>query len=119
MDESQIRAISSYKQFTKRTYVPGDMVLVPIDALMFATYQTPWPDLDSYVRDRCVYDPETNEELIWYVTENWSDTTPPPIYIDILNDGVALVDGLHRTMWYLLNGYLEIPAQLNVAPDSG
>lgn len=113
MDDSQHMAVDNYALVTGRQYSPGDLVTVPLDALVFSTYQTPWTDLEAYARERCIYDPETNDELIHYVTGNWSLTEPPPIYLDILKDGVALVDGLHRATWHFLNGRSTIKAYLN------
>lgn len=107
-------AIHAYEELTGRKYEPGDItVSIPLDALVFADYQQPWTSLEDYKRDRCIYDPETNAWLIAYVTEVLIKPTMPPIFIDILEDGVALVDGVHRVTANLIAGKEYIFARLN------
>lgn len=106
-------AIRAYENETGRTFVPGEVVEISVDALAFAEYQTPWLDLDSYIDARCIYDPETNGELVWLVTDFFLHTKTPPIFVDILSDGIALVDGSHRTTAAFIAGKSTILAQLN------
>ena len=114
MDEQQKLAVEAYEENFGRVFVPDDeVVMIPIDALLFSEYQHVWTDLDEYWQDRCIYDPETNEELIYFVTTLLREDGIPPIYVDILEDGVALVDGVHRTTAAFIAGDTHIAANLN------
>ena len=113
MDDSQTFAISEYLIKTGRVYEPGDYTHIPIDALMFSDYQVPWKDLDEYKEKRCNYDPETNEWLVHYVTEDLMKVEVPAIYVDITETGVNIVDGAHRVTAYLIAGQEDVLARLN------
>lgn len=113
-DDYRELAIHNYERKTGRTFIPGDVVEMPIDALVFAEYQKPWVTLEAFAEDRCVYDQETNEWLVYYVTEGLLAPEVPPIYLDILDDGVALVDGAHRTAARFIAGLPTISVQLNL-----
>jgi len=116
VDFNQQTAINAYYSKTLRKYVPGEKVLLPTDALVFAEYQQPWKTLEEFKANRCHYDPETNEELIYFVTEALLGNggfEVPPIYVDILYNGIALVDGAHRTTACLIAEIPYVPAQLN------
>lgn len=113
MDYNQEVAIKVYENKFGRTFVPGEIVDVPVDALLFSVYQMPWKTLEEYRKARCIYDAETNDELIYLVTTLLREPEIPPIYVDILSDGVALVDGTHRVTAALIAGDVTIPAQLN------
>lgn len=113
MDDNQITAISCYKMNTGRTFVPGEIVEIPIDALVFTEYQKVWTNLQDFEEDRCIYDSETNEWLVDLVTEVLLEPDIPPIYVDVLPDGLALVDGVHRTTAAFISNRSTILAQLN------
>jgi len=113
MDEGQEQAIAAYLEKTGRTFVPGAVIPIATDALVFAEYQQPWPTIEKYTEDRCIYDPETNEWLISLVSEVLLDVKIPPIYVDILEDGIALVDGCHRVTAHLISGHEVVWAQIN------
>lgn len=115
MDEEQKVAVQAYLQKTGRKYTPGDVARIPIDALIFSEYQgeSIYLSIEDFRARRCIYDPETNSWLEWYVEERLLEDDIPPIYIDILNDGVALVDGSHRVTAHLIAGHRYIRAHLN------
>jgi hypothetical protein len=113
MDEGQQVAVEAYLKKTGRTFVPGAIIPIATDALVFAEYQQPWPTLARYQADRCIYDPETNEWLVDLVSKVLLQPTMPAIYVDVLDDGIALVDGCHRTTAYLIAGREFIWAQIN------
>lgn len=113
MDYQQMVAVVSYKKTTGQTFTPGEIVEIPIDALMFSVYQKPWATLEMYREVRCIYDPETNEELVYLVTQLLNEPHIPPIYVDVLHDGVALVDGVHRVTAAMIAGKTHVLAQLN------
>lgn len=114
-DYNQKVAIKGYWERTGRTFVPGQMVEIPTDALVFTDYQQVWTTVDDYRKGRCHSDPETNEELVYYVTHELLDPELPPVYVDITDDGVALVDGVHRTTAALIANQPTIYAYLNGA----
>lgn len=75
----------------------------PLDALVFAGYQTPYTSLDEYGEKRCTYDRETNAWLIQYVTEMAANVDRlPPVLIHIRPNGLCLVDGWHRASALLM-----------------
>lgn len=113
MDDSQRFAISEYQKVTGRVYEPGDYTHIPIDALVFSDYQVPWTTLENYKEKRCLYDPETNEWLVHYVTEELLKVAVPAIYVDITETGVNIVDGAHRVTAYLIAGQEDVLARLN------
>lgn len=114
MKPDQQLAVGAYILASKRRYYPTHYTVeVAVDKLRDTLYQKAWTTAEEYIKDRCVYDPETNEELLYYVTENWADTEFPPIYIDLLPDGVALVDGVHRLTAAFLLGRPTIKAHTN------
>lgn len=113
MDDQQRAAIEAYKKTMGIDFVPGEVVELPIDALVFNSYQPVWTDLESYRKQRCNYDDETNEWLEDMVREYLLEPHIPPIYVDILPDGVAVVDGVHRVSAHLIAGHTTILAQLN------
>lgn len=77
----------------------------PLDALVFAEHQTPWTHFDTYVKDRCHYDDETNDWLVRYVWEMaYAGDKLPPILLHVTDTGIALVDGCHRTSALLMFG---------------
>lgn len=113
MDEGQEVAVKAYLEKTGRHYVPGDLVEMPIDALVFTEYQRVWLTLEQYKAERCKYDPETNDWLVYQITETLLESDIPPIYVDILPDGVAIVDGSHRLTAHLIAGHETVLAHLN------
>lgn len=113
MDDNQSTAIEAYEKKTGRVFIPGPVVELSIDALAFAEYQQPWKTFREFVKARCHYDSETNEWLSEYVQETLLEPDIPPIYVDILNDGIALVDGAHRVTAYFIADRPTIRAQLN------
>lgn len=113
IDYQQEVAISEYLLATGRLFVPGDYEEIPIDALVFARYQTPWTTLEEYQKERCHYDPETNEWLVNYITEELLQPHIPPVYVDITETGLQLVDGKHRVTAHLIAGHETILVQLN------
>lgn len=114
MDYNQKVAVEAYREKTGRVYEPGEYVLLPIDALMFSEYQTtPWASLDEFKEKRCNYDQDTNNWLVYYVTEEMLKSDIPLIYVDITETGVNLVDGVHRVTAHLIAGADSIMAQLN------
>jgi hypothetical protein len=115
MDEYQEAAVQEYNKTTGRSFVPGDSIDIPTDALAFTKYQHAWTELEEFKSNRCIYDSETNDELICYVTEFLLGPEIPPIYIDILEDGVALVDGVHRVTAAFISGQPTIRAQINIS----
>lgn len=75
----------------------------PLDALVFASWQTPYTTLEMYRALRCKYDEETNLWLENYVKEMAAKPDDiPPVLLDITRRGVALVDGFHRTSALLM-----------------
>lgn len=75
----------------------------PLDALVFAEHQQPWTDLEQYKKDRCKYDRETNEWLVYYVRHMAGNVDNlPPVILDLTDTGVALVDGVHRASSLLM-----------------
>jgi hypothetical protein len=114
IEDTRELAIEAYERKTGRAFVPGEVVEIPVDALVFAEYQTTWASLEEFAEDRCRYDRETNEWLVYYVTEALLQPEVPPIYVDVLDEGVALVDGAHRTAAHFIAGRTTIPAQLNL-----
>lgn len=75
----------------------------PLDALVFASWQTPYTKLEMYRALRCKYDEETNLWLENYVKEMAAKPDNlPPVLLHISRRGVALVDGLHRTSALLM-----------------
>lgn len=113
MDEQQQIAVSEYLLRVGRIFEPGDIVEIPLDAMAFAKYQHPWLTLEDFIEARCNYDPETNEWLVHYVTEQMLDVTMPPVYVDVFTDGFALVDGAHRVTAHFIAGRETIKAHLN------
>jgi hypothetical protein len=115
MDENQQIAVSEYLIQTGRVFEPGEIVEIPLDALIFAQYQGQYiyPTLEDFKERRCKYDPETNEWLVNNVTEVLLRPEIPPIYVDITKNGVALVDGAHRVSARLIAGHQHILAHLN------
>lgn len=114
MDENQEAAVEVYEDRTGRRFVPGQIVELPIDALVFTEHQKVWTTLEDYKKDRCKYDPETNEWLVYFVTDFLRETPRIPlIFVDILDDGVALVDGVHRVTSAFIAEQPTILAQLN------
>lgn len=113
-DEQQQTAIAGYTKRTGRVFTPGEIVEVPVDALVFTEHQRVWTTLENYQQERCNYDPETNDWLVWLVTEFLLEPQIPPIYLDILPDGIALVDGAHRVTGALIAGRDTVRAHLNL-----
>jgi hypothetical protein len=113
MDDGQILAIEAYGKKTGRTFTPGEMVTIPIDALVFTEHQRVWKTLEEFKKDRCSFDPETNDWLVYYVTNTLLKADIPPIYVDVLDEGVAIVDGAHRVSARLIAGDEYVWAQLN------
>ena len=113
-DSGQRLAIEAYRQQTGRMYVPGEVVEIPTDALVFTEYQHVNKTLEEFKKNRCKFDRETNDWLVHYVTVDMLDPELPPVYVDVLPDGVALVDGTHRVAGALITNKPTILAHLNV-----
>lgn len=114
MDENQRFAVEVYEKKTGRRFDPDeDTVEIPVDALVFTEYQSVWPTLEEYEAERCCYDSDSNKELVFLVTVLLLEPHIPPIYVDVLPEGVALVDGAHRVSAALIAGQSTVHAQLN------
>lgn len=115
LDEQQTFAIQVYRKRTGRIFVPGEATAIPTDALVFSEYQAPYiyTTLDAYKAKRCRYDSETNDWLVWLVTDMLLRPGIPMIYVDILDNGFALVDGVHRATAHLIAEDEFVWAQLN------
>src|SRR6187399_644302 len=65
----------------------------PLDALVFAGWQTPLTSFEQFKADRCKYDRETNAWLQWYVSNMAAaakNGTLPPVLIHIRPNGLCL-----------------------------
>lgn len=77
--------------------------VIPLDALVFAGHQTPWLNEDEFREKRCRFDEETNEWLVNYVRSMGAEGPfLQPIIIMATEDGVDLIDGLHRVSALLM-----------------
>lgn len=108
-------ACRAYTNHSGRAYIPGVVEKMDLDTLLISNYQKVWLTLEDYKKDRCNYDPETNEWLVWLVTERLLEDDIPPIYLDEVEPGVyALVDGSHRLSAHYIAGRKTIMAHMNI-----
>lgn len=76
---------------------------IPLDALVFAEYQTPCTNIEDFRTKRCTYDPETNDWLEFYIRDMARGVDViPPILVRVTETGLELIDGWHRTTALLI-----------------
>lgn len=102
LDDSAISAIRAYDLSLVGKPVVKENV--PLDALVFAEWQTPYTSFDVYKEKRCHFDPETNEWLEDYIRLMAMNADRlPRIIVQYTKTGIALIDGLHRVSALLIH----------------
>ena len=95
----EVSAVDIYQDKTGEFIMEHEVTRdrIPLDALVFADYQTPSTNLEDFRTTRCTFDPETNTWIEFYVREMAEGVdVMPPILVRITENGIELIDGWHR-----------------------
>ena len=95
----EVSAVDIYQDKTGEFIMEHEVTRdrIPLDALVFADYQTPSTNLEDFLATLCTFDPKTNTRIEFYVRDMAEGVdVMPPILVRITEDGIDLIDGWRR-----------------------